>query len=64
VLKDEASDVEPVTGLTCKLIAETCGAEDVTRLHRSARLNQTTRDMKDDVQSEPEEEELIHEEID
>jgi hypothetical protein len=59
--EDEASDVEPVTGLTWKLIAETCGAADVTRLRRSARLNQR-RDIEDDVHSEPEEEEKIDDE--
>ena len=31
---EEGSDVEPVTGLTWKLIAETCGAEEVTKLRR------------------------------
>jgi len=38
--EDENSDVDPVMGLTWQLIAETCGAEEVTRLRRSARLNQ------------------------
>ena len=58
---EEGSDVEPVTGLTWKLIAETCGAEEVNKLRRSARLNQT-RDIEDDVHDEPEEEEQMDEE--
>jgi len=32
-------DVEPVSGLTWKLIEEACGAEEATKLRRSARLN-------------------------
>ncbi|KAK3119406.1 hypothetical protein QOZ80_9BG0719220 [Eleusine coracana subsp. coracana] len=59
--EEEGTDVEPVTGLTWKLIAETCGADEVTRLYRSARLNQT-REIEDDVHSEPEEEENIDDE--
>ena len=58
---EEGSDVEPVTGLTWKLIAETCGAEEVNKLRRSGRLNQT-RDIEDDVHDEPEEEEQMDEE--
>ncbi|GJN36551.1 hypothetical protein PR202_gb25424 [Eleusine coracana subsp. coracana] len=59
--EEEGTDVEPVTGLTWKLIAETCGADEVTRLRRSERLNQT-REIEDDVHSEPEEEENIDDE--
>ncbi|CAA0807048.1 hAT transposon superfamily protein [Striga hermonthica] len=58
---DEDADVEPVTGLTWKLIAETCGAEEVTKLRRSARLNET-REIEDDVHSEHEEEQQVYEE--
>ena len=58
---EEGSDVEPVPGLTWKLIAETCGAEEVNKLRRSGRLNQT-RDIEDDVHDEPEEEEQMDEE--
>ena len=32
-------DVELVSGLTWKLIEEACGAEEATKLRRSARLN-------------------------
>jgi hypothetical protein len=60
--EDDDTDVEPVTGLTWKLIAETCGAEEVTKLRRSARLNQV-REVEDDAHSEPEEDQ-IDEEID
>jgi hypothetical protein len=45
--------VDPVTGLTWQLIAETCGAEEVTLLRRSARLNQP-REIEEDIYSEPE----------
>lgn len=58
---DDRADVEPVTGLTWKLIAETCGAEDVTKLRRSARLNQL-REIEDDVGTESEEEPMNEEE--
>ena len=58
---DEGSDVEPATGLTWKVIVETCAPEEVTQLRRSARLNQT-RDIEDDVHDEPEEEEQMDEE--
>lgn len=60
---DENSDVEAVTGLTWKQIAETCGDEQVTQLRRSARLAQP-REIEEDVQSEPEEPEHEEEEID
>jgi hypothetical protein len=55
---DEGSDVELATGLTWKQISETCGPEEVTQLRRSARLNQT-REIEDDVHSEPEEEQPL-----
>jgi len=58
---EEGSNIEPVIGLTWKLIAETCGAEEVNKLRRSARLNQT-RDIEDDVPDEPDEEEQMDEE--
>ena len=58
---EEGSDVEPVTGLTWKLIAETCGVEKINKLRRSARLNQA-KDIEDDVHDEPEEEEQMDEE--
>lgn len=58
---DEGSDVEPATGLTWKVIAETCAPEEVTQLRRSARLNQI-REIDDDIHSEPEEEQHLHEE--
>ncbi|CAN6362871.1 unnamed protein product [Urochloa humidicola] len=58
---DEGSDVEPATGLTWKVIAETCAPEDVTQLRRSARLNQI-REVEDDVHSEPKEEQHLDEE--
>ncbi|KAG2561484.1 hypothetical protein PVAP13_8KG161605 [Panicum virgatum] len=58
---EEGSDIEHVIALTWKLIAETCGAEEVNKLRRSARLNQT-RDIEDDVHDEPEEEEQMDEE--
>ena len=58
---EESADVEPVTGLTWKLIADTCGPEEVTILRRSARLNQA-REIEDDVYSEPEEEVQMDEE--
>ena len=58
---EEGLDIEPVIGMTWKLIAETCGAEEVNKLRRSARLNQT-RDIEDDVHDEPEEEEQMDEE--
>lgn len=51
--EDEINDVDPVTGLTWQLIAETCGAEEVTLLRRSARLNQP-REIEEDIYSEPE----------
>uniref|UniRef100_A0A0A9F158 HAT C-terminal dimerisation domain-containing protein n=1 Tax=Arundo donax TaxID=35708 RepID=A0A0A9F158_ARUDO len=58
---DDEAEVEPISGLTWKLIAETCGAEEVTELRRSARLAQV-REVEDDVHSETEEEEPIDEE--
>jgi len=60
--EDEISDVDPVMGLTWQLIAETCGAEEVTRLRRSARLNQP-REIEEDMYSEPEDDPLDEEEI-
>uniref|UniRef100_A0A0A9D6Z5 HAT C-terminal dimerisation domain-containing protein n=1 Tax=Arundo donax TaxID=35708 RepID=A0A0A9D6Z5_ARUDO len=60
--KDDEDDADPVTGLTWKLIAETCGADEVTQLRRSARLNQA-RDIEDDVHSEPEEAPIDDDEI-
>ncbi|KAF0894876.1 hypothetical protein E2562_004884 [Oryza meyeriana var. granulata] len=59
---DESSDVEPVTGLTWKIIAETCGADEVTQLRRSARLAQS-REIEEDVYSESEEEAIDDEDI-
>jgi len=56
---DDNSDVEALTGLTWQQIAEACGDEQVTKLHRSSRLAQP-REIEVDVQSEPEE--LINEE--
>ncbi|KAF8661085.1 hypothetical protein HU200_057187 [Digitaria exilis] len=50
---EDTSDVEAVTGLTWKQIAETCGDEQVTQLRRSARLAQP-REIEEDVQSETE----------
>ncbi|ONM28905.1 hypothetical protein ZEAMMB73_Zm00001d039466 [Zea mays] len=58
---EEGSDVEPVTGLTWKLIAETCGAEEVTKLRRSARLT-VQREVEDTPLSETESEEAPQEE--
>lgn len=60
--EDEIGEVDPVTGLTWQLIAETCGAEEVTILRRSARLNQP-REIEDDIQSEPEDDPMDEEEI-
>ena len=60
--EDEISDVDPVMGLTWQLIAETCGAEEVTRLRRSARLNQP-REIEEDMYSEPEDDPIDDEEI-
>ncbi|TVU15519.1 hypothetical protein EJB05_39043, partial [Eragrostis curvula] len=60
---DDGTDVEPVTGLTWKLIAETCGAEEVTKLRRSAWLNQA-REIEDDVEMESEEEPMDEEDFD
>jgi hypothetical protein len=60
--EDEISEVDPVTGLTWQIIAETCGAEEVTRLRRSARLNQP-REIEDDIQFEPEDDPIDEEEI-
>ncbi|CAN6248434.1 unnamed protein product [Urochloa humidicola] len=59
---DDNSDVDAVTGLTWKQIAETCGDEQVTQLRRSARLAQP-REIEEDVQSEPEAPEHEEEEI-
>ncbi|KAF0889330.1 hypothetical protein E2562_023633 [Oryza meyeriana var. granulata] len=59
---DESSDVEPVTGLTWKIIAETCGDDEVTQLRRSARLAQS-REIEEDVYSESEEEAIDDEDI-
>ncbi|TVU51761.1 hypothetical protein EJB05_03205, partial [Eragrostis curvula] len=59
---EEISDVDPVTGLTWQLIAETCGVDEVTKLRRSARLNQP-REIEDDIYSEPEDDPLGEEEI-
>ncbi|ONM32387.1 hypothetical protein ZEAMMB73_Zm00001d041090 [Zea mays] len=60
---EEGSDVEPVTGLTWKLIAETCGAEEVTKLRRSARLT-VEREVEDTPLSETESEEEAPQEED
>ncbi|TVU33230.1 hypothetical protein EJB05_25020, partial [Eragrostis curvula] len=59
---EEISDVDSVTGLTWQLIAETCGVNEVTKLRRSARLNQP-REIEDDIYSEPEDDPLGEEEI-
>ncbi|KAF0909489.1 hypothetical protein E2562_036636 [Oryza meyeriana var. granulata] len=59
---DESFDVEPVTGLTWKIIAETCGDDEVTQLRRSARLAQS-REIEEDVYSESEEEAIDDEDI-
>jgi hypothetical protein len=59
---EEDPEVEPVTGLTWKLIAETCGAEEVTKLRRSSRLAHT-RDVEEVPFSESEKEETNEEEI-
>ncbi|KAF0933135.1 hypothetical protein E2562_014125 [Oryza meyeriana var. granulata] len=59
---DESSDVEPLTGLTWKIIAETCGEDEVTQLRRSARLAQS-REIEEDIYSESEEEAIDDEDI-
>ncbi len=59
---EEGSDVEPVTGLTWKLIADTCGAEEVTKLRRSARLAHA-REVEEEPLSESEEEAINEEDI-
>jgi hypothetical protein len=59
---EEDSDVEPVTGLTWKLIAETCGAEEVTKLRRSSRLAHA-REIEEEPLSETDKEEINEEEI-
>jgi len=56
---DDNSDVEALTGLTRQQIAEACGDEQVTKLHRSSRLAQP-REIEVNVQSKPEE--LINDE--
>ncbi|CAO2151821.1 unnamed protein product [Urochloa humidicola] len=53
---DEELDGEPVVGLTWKLIEESCAAEDVTRLRRSARLAQARDVDEDEFHSEGEDE--------
>ena len=60
---EEGSDVEPVTGLTWRLIADTCGAEEVTKLRRSARLAHA-REVEEEPISESEGEEMNEEDID
>ncbi|OEL12739.1 hypothetical protein BAE44_0026244 [Dichanthelium oligosanthes] len=52
---DGDTDVEPVAGLTWKLIEEACSTEEITKLCRSARLSQM-RNVDEDFSSEPEEE--------
>ena len=55
-------DVEPVSGLTWKLIEEACGTEEATKLRMSARLNQQREVDEEDFHSEPEDEPLNEEE--
>ncbi|XP_062222565.1 uncharacterized protein LOC133921624 isoform X1 [Phragmites australis] len=59
----DEEDIEPVTGLTWKLIEEACGADEVTKLRRSARLSQE-RDIDEEVfESDAVEEPINEEEI-
>jgi hypothetical protein len=60
---EEGSDVEPVIGLTWKLIAKTCGVDEVTKLHRSARLA-SAREVEEEPKSDNEEEAINEEDID
>ncbi|CAA0815278.1 hAT dimerisation domain-containing protein / transposase-related [Striga hermonthica] len=60
--EDEIIEVDPVTGLTWQLISETCGADEVTKLRRSARLNQP-REIEEDIYSESEDDPIDVEEI-
>jgi hypothetical protein len=50
-------------GLTWKLIAETCGADEVTKLRRSARLA-SAREVEEEPKSDSEEEAINEEDID
>jgi hypothetical protein len=59
---DDEIDVEPVAGLTWKLIEEACGTDEVAKLRRSSRLAQM-RNVDEDIIEEPEpepEEEPLH----
>jgi hypothetical protein len=57
---DDEIDVEPVAGLTSKLIEEACGTDEVAKLRRSSRLAQM-RNVDEDIIEEPEpEEEPLH----
>jgi hypothetical protein len=59
---DDELDVDTVSGLTWKLIEEACGAEEVIKLRRSARLNQQREVDEEDFHSEPEDEPINEEE--
>ncbi|CAA0829171.1 hAT transposon superfamily protein [Striga hermonthica] len=58
---DDSSSPEAVTGLTWEQIVETCGAEEVTKLRRSARLAQP-REIEEEIESETEPESANEEE--
>jgi hypothetical protein len=60
---EEGSDVDPVTGLTWRLIAETCGLDEVTKLRRSARLAME-REIEEEPLSETNGEPINEEDID
>jgi hypothetical protein len=60
---EEGSDVDPVTGLTWRLIAETCGPDEVTKLHRSVRLAME-REIEEEPLSETDGEPINEEDID
>jgi hypothetical protein len=60
----DEEDVEPVCGLTWKLIEEACGVEECGNLRRSARLAQMREVNDDDFHSETEEEPINEDEID
>ncbi|XP_025828707.1 uncharacterized protein LOC112903695 [Panicum hallii] len=60
---EEGSDVDPVIGLTWRLIAETCGPDEVTKLRRSARLAME-REIEEEPLSETDGEPINEEDID
>ncbi|XP_025791855.1 uncharacterized protein LOC112873038 [Panicum hallii] len=59
---EEGTDVEPVTGLTWKLIADTCGAEEVTKLRKSARLAHA-KEVEEEPKSDSDEQPINEEDI-